>query len=135
MDIKVIWDLPTGKTAQAWDEAGANAFIVKDGQYPFTGYNGQENIIWDEFSGASCDIRFLLKLLDRYPLEVRGLYSSYNFVGKRIWITSNINPDDWYPNAHSEHRAALKRRLQEFGTVHYMGDARRWVVPAAGFFM
>ena len=43
MDIKVIWGpTGTGKTAQAWDEAGANAFIVKDGQYPFTGYNGQE---------------------------------------------------------------------------------------------
>ena len=135
MDIKVIWGpTGTGKTAQAWDEAGADAFIVKDGQYPFTGYNGQENIIWDEFSGASCDIRFLLKLLDRYPLEVRGLYSSYNFVGKRIWITSNINPDDWYPNAHPEHRAALKRRLQEFGTVHYK-ETLAAGPPAAGLFM
>ena len=98
-------------------EAGADAFLVQPGQYPFTGYNGQKNIIWDEFSGSSCDIKYLLQLTDRYPMTVRGLYTTYNFVGYKIWITSNLNPDEWYPNAHPEHKNALQRRLNEFGSV------------------
>lgn len=118
MEIKVLWGpTGTGKTQQAWEEAGADAFLVQPGLYPFTGYNGQANIIWDEFSGSSCDIKYLLQLTDRYPMTVRGLYSTYNFVGKKIWITSNIAPDQWYPNAHPEHNNALQRRLNEFGVI------------------
>lgn len=125
MDVKVFWgSTGTGKTRDAWQEAGPDAFLIStDKNYPFTGYAGQENIIWDEFTGSSCDIKYLLQLLDRYPMKVRGLYEEYNFVGRRIWLTSNIDPRNWYPNAHPEHVKALLRRLPNI--THYnppLGD-------------
>lgn len=128
MEIHVFWgSTGTGKTRDAWQQAGPDAFLISnDKNYPFTGYAGQENIIWDEFSGSSCEIKYLLQLLDRYPMKVHGLYEEYNFIGRRIWITSNIDPRQWYPNAHPEHVQAMLRRLREFGEiVHYnppLGD-------------
>jgi len=31
---------------------------------------------------------------------------------KRIWITSNISPDEWYPELDEETRLALRRRFK-----------------------
>ena len=118
MEINVLWGpTGTGKTQQAWEEAGADAFLVNLDNTHSQGIMDKKNIIWDEFSGSSCDIKYLLQLTDRYPMTVRGLYTTYNFVGYKIWITSNLNPDEWYPNAHPEHKNALQRRLNEFGSV------------------
>lgn len=120
MEIKVFWGpTGTGKSARAFDEAGPDSFVCepdKNGFY-FSGYDGQENVVWDEFSGGCCDIKYLLRLLDRYPMKVRGLYQMVEFRAKRIWITSNLHPVDWYTNAYEEHRNALMRRLEEFGEV------------------
>ena len=104
------------KNTAGVEEAGADAFLVQPDNTHSQGIM-DKNIIWDEFSGSSCDIKYLLQLTDRYPMTVRGLYTTYNFVGYKIWITSNLNPDEWYPNAHPEHKNALQRRLNEFGSV------------------
>ena len=121
------------KTQQAWRRQGLTPSWSNLDNTHSQGIM-DKNIIWDEFSGSSCDIKYLLQLTDRYPMTVRGLYTTYNFVGYKIWITSNLNPDEWYPNAHPEHKNALQRRLNEFGTVinkqqpaALTADARRWV--------
>jgi hypothetical protein len=36
-----------------------------------------------------------------------------NWVPKKIWITSNYHPREWYPNAKDEHVKALKRRFSK----------------------
>lgn len=120
--VRVFWGpTGTGKTRRAWDEAGPEAFLVStDKAYRFSNYEGQTRIIWDEFAGNECDIKYLLALLDRYPFKVRGLYCEVPFAGTDIWITSNIDPANWYPNANPAHQAALRRRLVEFGTVVHM---------------
>lgn len=121
MEIWVFYG-PTGqgKTKAIYDLVGygKDVFEVKDDKnYPFTGYDAQEKIIWDEFSGSSCDIKYLLRIMDRYPLQVRGLHAYYEFVGKRLIISSNIAPWDWYTKANVEHVKALARRLTEFGKI------------------
>lgn len=76
------------------------------------GYRSQENIIIDEFFGdKTISLQNLLIWLDEYACTVETKGGSVPFAGKRIWITSNLHPSEWYPDAREEHKKALLRRL------------------------
>lgn len=74
------------------------------------GYRGEEHVVIDEFRG-NIDISHLLRWLDRYPciIEVKG--SSLVLRAKHIWITSNLDPRQWYPLVDPDTVEALLRRL------------------------
>lgn len=100
----------TGKSRRAWDEAGLDAYC-KDPRTKFwCGYQGQSNVVIDEFRGG-IDISHLLRWLDRYPVRVEIKGSSRPLVATKIWITSNLEPKWWYPDVDPETLAALLRRL------------------------
>jgi len=109
--VEVYWGATgTGKSRRAWDEAGLDAY-PKDPRTKFwDGYRGQENVVIDEFRGA-IDISHMLRWLDRYPVIVEVKGSSVVLKAKKIWITSNIDPRDWYPLLDNETKSALLRRL------------------------
>ena len=110
--IEVFWGpTATGKSHKAWIDAGSSAY-VKDPRSKFWyGYHGQENIIIDEFRGG-IDISHMLRWLDKYPMLVEVKGSSCALKAKRIWITSNLHPKDWYPDLDQETISALLRRLK-----------------------
>jgi len=110
-EIRVYWGhTGTGKSRRAWDEAGLDAF-PKDPRTKFwDGYRGHKNVVIDEFRGG-IDIAHLLRWFDRYPVVVEVKGSSVVLAAERIWVTSNINPREWYPDLDDETRAALLRRL------------------------
>lgn len=54
----------------------------------------------------------MLRWLDRYPVTVEVKGSATVLKAVKIWITSNISPDDWYPDLDQETKAALRRRMQ-----------------------
>jgi len=107
----VFWGATgTGKSRRAWDEAGMDAYC-KDPRTKFwDGYQVEENVVIDEFRGG-IDIAHLLRWLDRYPVRVEVKGSSRPLVATKIWITSNISPDEWYPECDLETKEALRRRL------------------------
>jgi len=111
-EVAVYWGATgTGKSRRAWEEAGLHAY-PKDPRSKFwDGYRGDENVVIDEFRGG-IDIGHILRWLDRYPciVEVKG--SSTVLAAKRIWITSNIDPRQWYPELDAETTKALIRRLK-----------------------
>jgi len=99
----------TGKSHRAFSE-GPGAYVKNPNIKWWDGYQGEETVIIDEFSGL-IDITYLLRWIDRYPcmVEVKGgavVLNAKNFI-----ITSNISPQEWYPNASANHKAALARRL------------------------
>lgn len=101
----------TGKSRRAWSEAGLDAY-PKDPRTKFwDGYRDQEHVVIDEFRG-SIDVSHLLRWFDRYPclVEIKG--SATSLVAKKIWITSNLHPDYWFPDLDIETKNALLRRLQ-----------------------
>ncbi len=100
----------TGKSHRAWDEAGIGAFPKCPRTKWWDGYQGQEHVVIDEFRG-SIDIAHLLRWFDRYPVRVEIKGSSRPFNASRIWITSNLNPNAWYPDLDALTLAALLRRL------------------------
>jgi len=100
----------TGKSRRAWGEAGLDAY-PKDPMSKFwDGYRGQRHVVMDEFRGG-INIAHMLRWLDRYPciVEVKG--SSTVFKATKIWITSNLDPRRWYPEADQETVDALLRRM------------------------
>lgn len=74
----------------------------------FDGYDGQSTVLIDDFTGE-CPFRFLLRILDIYRLRVpvKGGFVAFN--PTRIFITSNLDVDDWY---HGERDTTpIRRRL------------------------
>jgi len=87
----------SGKTRMVYDREPADKVYalpksVKGGVTWFCGYDGHEVILIDDFYG---DIAwgFLLNLLDRYQLLGQTKGGMVPLVPKRIYITSNLHPD------------------------------------------
>ena len=116
-EVYVFWGKTgTGKSKRAWEEATFDAYPKDPNSKFWDGYRGQENVVIDEYRGA-ISISHMLRWLDRYPtiVEIKG--SSSVLACKRIWITSNISPDQWYPDLDEETRAALRRRFTQ--VIHF----------------
>lgn len=100
-----------GKSKLAWEEAGFDAY-PKDPRTKFwDGYQGHEVVVIDEFRGA-IDISHLLRWFDRYPVIVEIKGSSIVLKANKIFITSNLYIDEWYPNIDKCTIDALKRRIK-----------------------
>ncbi len=100
----------TGKSRRAWDEAGIQAYAKDPRTKWWCGYQGQENVVIDEFRGDIA-ISHILRWLDRYPVTVETKGGSRPLAAKRIWITSNLSPSQWYLDIDVDTREALNRRL------------------------
>jgi len=110
--IKVFWGTTgTGKSRRAWDEGGLDAYPKDPCTKFWDGYQGQEHVIIDEFRG-SIGISHMLRWCDRYPVIVEAKHGACTFKAKCIWITSNLEPRRWYPDADQETLDALLRRLE-----------------------
>jgi len=110
-DVYVFWGATgTGKSRRAWDEASMEAYPKDPNTKFWNGYRHQQHVVIDEFRGA-IGISHLLRWFDRYPVCVELKGSSIPLVATKIWITSNISPNDWYPDVDAETLAALRRRL------------------------
>lgn len=75
----------------------------------FDGYDGKSDVLLDEFEGQFPHT-YLYRLLDRYPMQVAVKGGFVNFAPKRIFITSNVPPDQWYKKLPDP--KALRRRLE-----------------------
>lgn len=91
---------------------GTKPYFVKDGTKWFHNYNGQDNIVIDDFYG-SITLNAFLTMLDRYPCEVESKGGYVNFAPKRIFITSNRWYLFWYAQSNSNMSLqAVRMRMQ-----------------------
>lgn len=111
-EVFVYWgETGTGKSQRAFSEA-SSPYVHSGGGW-FDGYSGESDVIFDDFGGSEFKLTYLLKLLDRYPMRVPVKFGFVNWVPRRIFITSNYCPKDWFPNARDEHVKALFRRISK----------------------
>lgn len=85
-------------------------------------YDGQSDVVWDEFTGQY-PFRDLLRILDSTPLSVESKGSTVQFVADLVIFTSNFHPKDWYHPDHVGHRwddSPLNRRIREYGEIIHL---------------
>lgn len=116
-----------GKTRFIYEycnELGRPLWISRPSLQWFDGYGGEADVLIDDFRGQ-CDYEFLLRVLDIYPLRVpiKGGFVAWN--PTNIWITSNLEPESWFP---SESVAPLRRRIHEL--LRCSGDFSEDTWPA-----
>lgn len=100
----------TGKSRRAWNEASFTVYSKDPRTKWWCGYTSQKHVVMDEFLG-DIGIAHMLRWLDRYPVSVETKGGAVPLAAETIWITSNLNPDDWYPDIDADTKAALRRRL------------------------
>jgi len=113
ISVNVYWgESGIGKTRRAWYEAGhiKDVYIKNPNTKWWDGYRGESTVIIDEFTGR-IDISYILTWFDRYPcmVEVKG-YST-PLLATRFFVTSNLNPRDWFEGINSAQRDGLMRRI------------------------
>lgn len=107
--VLVLWGTTgTGKSHRA-NEMFPNAYVKTDPNLWFDGYDGQKEVIFDDFTGGWLSFHYLLTLLDKYScrVQIKGGYA--NWSPESIIITSNHPPHLWYP---ASDYAPLERRLE-----------------------
>lgn len=110
-EVCVFWGpTGTGKSRRAWSEAGLQAYPKDPCSKFWCGYRDQAHVVIDEFRGQ-IGISHVLRWFDRYPVCVEVKGSAVVLSATRIWITSNVDPRDWYPDLDQSTRDALLRRL------------------------
>lgn len=73
-------------------------------------YDGQKAIVYDDFVGK-VSLTGFLRALDRYPLLVGNKGGSVYAKWEYVFITSNLDPSQWWPGCSVMHREALERRF------------------------
>lgn len=104
----------TGKS-RCCREKYPNAYWKSNSKW-WDGYEGQEHVVIDEFYGWF-PYDFILRLLDRYPLNVETKGGIVAFTSKYIHITSNQSPNKWYKPSLAY--APLERRIHN---IYYLSD-------------
>lgn len=114
VQVRVVFgDTGTGKTRATLDglqSLGSVCRVTHWGPGAFDGYDGQENLVLDEFAGQP-PIEELLTWLDRYPVALPARYRARQAAFVRVVLCSNAPPWTWYRYAPKAQRAALARRL------------------------
>lgn len=81
----------------------------------FDGYEGQTEVIFEEFRGQ-IPLGMLLSILDRYECPVQYKGGTIEFVGTKIVITSPLPPEKWYCSDNFDEYdkySQLKRRIDK----------------------
>jgi len=113
--VHCFWGVSgSGKSRRAWQEAGLDAYPKCPRSKFWCGYQphreGHRHIVIDEFRGG-VDVGHLLRWLDRYPVIVDTKGGAVALNATTIWITSNLPPEEWYPNIDERTLEAIRRRM------------------------
>ena len=114
-----------GKTRYVVDEFGQeDAFFKEPGTRWWDGYDGHQTACLDDFVGReSIQLSNLLRWLDRYSVNVEVKGNFKLLVAKRIYVTTNIHPLDWYDySRRHESYFALVRRFHQVMVKPSTGD-------------
>jgi hypothetical protein len=124
--VTVFWGpTGTGKSHRVFSTWDIEDFYVVPEQHGnsvwLDGYDGEEIAVFDDFNWEEIPIKTFLRLLDKWPVTAQVKNGMTYPCWTKVYITSNINPVHWYPNAHPEHQNALMRRL-ETGGIHHITE-------------
>lgn len=95
--VEWIWgEAGLGKTRPIWALEGLELYSVEPRCQWFDGYHGQHAVLFDDLN-HQMDFKTLLRILDRYPMRLQTKGSFTQWCPKRIYITSDLPPEDCFP--------------------------------------
>lgn len=117
----------SGKTMTAFEMSNPDdRWVSMDSLKWWDGYDGQGDVIVDDFRGSDCRLKTLLRILDRYEYRVEHKGGSTQLLAKRIFITCPYHPEEVYKNIDGgENIKQLLRRIdfiQRFPRVEICDD-------------
>lgn len=112
----------SGKTRSVMEKYGyENCYRVTDYKHPFDTYDGQDVLIFEEFrSGVKHGD--MLNYLDGYPLLLPCRYFNRQACYTKVYILTNIPPDEQYTGIDKETRRAFWRRIKK--VIQYHGNGK-----------
>jgi hypothetical protein len=129
----------TGKSQTAYAQAyEASSWYAKDPSHKWwDGYNGQEVVVIDDYRRDFCTFSFLLRLFDRYPLQIEIKGGTTQFLARKIYLTTPKDPVATWDSRTQEDLAQLNRRITEvrqfFPTANMMENEILIPAIAPGF--
>lgn len=123
---EVYWfygECGTGKSRTAWESREKEAVyeLFDHGGRWFDGYDGQPVVILDDLSRGELPVAVFLRLADRYPCRVQVKGGTVEFIGRRIYVTSQFHPCGAF-DCSGEQMEAVLRRIDKL--VHFVGEER-----------
>lgn len=85
------------------------------------GYNGTDDVALDDFYGW-IPYSQMLRLMDRYPVDVEVKGGKVHFAPKRLYITSNKLPHEWYNPEVPYNHDAFYRRINKIIYMPELGE-------------
>lgn len=128
----------TGKTRSVMDKHGyGSVYRVTDYNHPFDRYASEPVLCFDEFR-SSLMIGDMLNYLDGYPISLPARYANRVACYEEVYIISNIDLREQYPNVKTTEPATWKaflRRIHKVieykadgSTINY-GNATDYIFP------
>lgn len=123
LEVTYIWgSTGAGKTRHVMDTYGyRGVYRVTDYDHPFDSYKGQDVVIFEEFR-SSLYLGDMLKYLDGYPVELPARYNNKTACFTKVYIISNIDLRDQYPNHQKYESETWKAFLRRIHNVWFMTE-------------
>lgn len=100
----------SGKTRRAHALTSEDRYIKSSSSKWWDGYDGQTDVIIDDFRESWCPLQELLALLDRYEHRVEFKGGTRQFLARNIVVTSPLHPG-WLYRFTDENIEQLLRRI------------------------
>lgn len=102
----------TGKSRAARNEA-PGAYWKNPAHKWWDGYEGQQDVVIDDYRPDFCKFSELLRLFDEYPHQIECKGGTRQFISKRIFVTAPKRPDEIWEQRTPEDLQQLMRRITE----------------------
>lgn len=119
-----------GKTREVYDDCGDDLWETPiDSACWYDGYDGHEDALFDEFSGEM-PLKALLRITHEYRARIPIKHGYVWWNARRVFITTNVHPREWYDWSTRESQyPALRRRVTLLVTWRSDGTGRTLHLP------
>lgn len=114
---------PTGTGKSKWALENFEGAYWKQRSNWWCGYMGHKAVVIDEFYGW-LPFDLLLRICDRYPMQVETKGGQVQFVATTIVITTNQCPSSWY---RSSYFPAFQRRVSFWHVLPLLGEHETFI--------
>lgn len=127
----VVWcHGETGSGKSRWAHSLHPDAYLAPGTKWFQGYVGQKVAIFDDFRASDMPFNMLLKVLDRYPLQLETKGGFTHWYPEKIIITTPLSPEYTYGAIPQEDMRQLLRRITEVKAFPMSADEALAVAEA-----